>query len=61
MRRALAAVAALVRLAGVAAAVATAIATAVAWPYAAAAEIRLADDRGREIVLPRAAARIVTL
>jgi iron complex transport system substrate-binding protein len=53
MRRALASVAAVVRLAGVAA--------AVAWSYAAAAEIRLADDRGREIVLPRAAARIVTL
>jgi iron complex transport system substrate-binding protein len=38
-----------------------AAAAAVAAVHAAAAEIRIADDRGREIVLERPAGRIVTL
>lgn len=38
-----------------------AVAAAIAAAHAAAAEIRIADDRGREIVLERPAGRIVTL
>jgi iron complex transport system substrate-binding protein len=37
------------------------VAVAAAMAHAAAAEIRVADDRGREIVLARPATRIVTL